>query len=871
MRNRYELGATEDNFDDELSEDTRSRRNSIYSVPFYIGIGILIFLLLLYGSIFLIDNTLPTPLTVADEKIYPDAFIAERAIHDLQVLTNIGPRITGGYENEVLAVEFLKGEINVIIQQANHHQYIELDLQVVSGSYNLGLLLVNSYANVQNVVVKLHGKNNATNSILINSHFDSVPTSPGGSDDGINVVTMLEIFRKLSRSPERPTHNIIFLFNGAEETPLQAAHGFITKHKWAEECKVVVNLEACGAGGKIILFQSGPETPWIMKYYYKVPHPYGQAAGEELFQSGVIPSDTDFRIFRDFGGLVGVDMAFYKNGYRYHTKFDDFKNIPLGSYQHVGDNALSLVQNLANAPEVSDPVPTYGKIVYFDILGLFMVSYTTLVAAILNSITVIISLSVFFYSIMDFKLSLTKGTFKYLGITFASILGSWVIAGAAVLSIAYLLDLANSTMSWYANPWIVLGLYVVPAVGFSGCLLFLINHENLSLNIRTQIQAHMIRLIWTIILLIGTILNIRSVYALLIPVFFNSLGFIIIHGFRWQHTVRKWQLVYLISLIIPSISLMYQMLITFSLFIPLTGRIGPNKNPDAIIGVVTLFFTILIISPYVALITLLRNSKYFFAFLGIVFAVFLIIIFTPLGFPYRGGNNAPAPQRHWLVHTKRVFHNENGTVEKTDAGIFFLNLDRNSPTIIKNYVKDLKYARLLEENCKKYLLCGLPVSHSKMTQIVEHSTWIPANQPVIHEPVSFKLNSKEHINETIIRYNITTSGSDRLALYLVPKKHAKLVRMSLIDTIESSEYVYNNRQLYFILFTYGKDPADLSFTFDIMVPPNYNGSTMDIAVTATYVHENKFIKTPYYVNLLKEFPDWTDVTAWLGSYLSYVI
>lgn len=106
-------------------------------------------------------------------------------------------------------------------------------------------------------------------------------------------------------------------------------------------------------------------------------------------------------------------MAFYKNGYRYHTKYDDFKNIPLGSYQHVGDNTLSLVRNLANAPEVSDPVPTPGKIVYFDILGLFMVSYTTLVATILNSLTVIVSISIFFYSIFDFKLSMSVMIFFY--------------------------------------------------------------------------------------------------------------------------------------------------------------------------------------------------------------------------------------------------------------------------------------------------------------------------------------------------------------------------------------------------------------------------------------------------------------------------
>lgn len=98
-----------------------------------------------------------------------------------------------------------------------------------------------------------------------------------------------------------------------------------------------------------------------------------------------------------------------------------------------------------------------------------------------------------------------------------------------------------------------------------------------------------------------------------------------------------------------------------------------------------------------------------------------------------------------------------------------------------------------------------------------------------------------------------------------------LLSLSLIESVKHSEYTYNNKRLYFILFTYGKDPADLNFTFDMMVPVNYNGSTVDIAVTAKYVHENKFIKTPYYANLLKEFPDWADVTAWLGTYSSYII
>lgn len=72
---------------------------------------------------------------------------------------------------------------------------------------------------------------------------------------------------------------------------------------------MLINLEAAGAGGKSMLFQVGPRKPWLLKYYRKAPHAYANVVGEEMFLGGIIPSDTDFGIFNNYGNITGKQFS----------------------------------------------------------------------------------------------------------------------------------------------------------------------------------------------------------------------------------------------------------------------------------------------------------------------------------------------------------------------------------------------------------------------------------------------------------------------------------------------------------------------------------------------------------------------------------
>jgi len=139
----------------------------------------------------------------------------------------------------------------------------------------------------------------------------------------------------------------------------------------------------------------------VEAYAKSAKYPYGTSIGEEIFQRGLIPSDTDFRIFRDFLNVPGLDFAFVKNGWVYHTKYDSIENIPQGSLQNVGTNILALTQTLGNL-DFSEIQFSDAKMVFTDVFGYFMVVYTERTGILIN---LLIGLATIYLIWKDCKLS----------------------------------------------------------------------------------------------------------------------------------------------------------------------------------------------------------------------------------------------------------------------------------------------------------------------------------------------------------------------------------------------------------------------------------------------------------------------------------
>lgn len=246
------------------------------------------------------------------------------------------------------------------------------------------------YSKITNIVAVLSppGIEDQTPVVLLNCHLDTALSSGGGAgDDASGCAILLETARILSTRPAAFAKNpVAFLFNGNEEGGLNGAHMFLSRPTsvLARKSKLVINLESAGSTGPPAVFQLRSRN--LLKAYAKgATSKHLNVVFNDVFRTGVLVSDTDFRhwgdegiieydpeyrvpanwsaqtrkvfpleprrklLDRTYGGdpnIIGMDFATYSDSYRYHTPLDQPTAIPKGTVEHWGADVWGTVHNI---------------------------------------------------------------------------------------------------------------------------------------------------------------------------------------------------------------------------------------------------------------------------------------------------------------------------------------------------------------------------------------------------------------------------------------------------------------------------------------------------------------------------------------------
>lgn len=244
--------------------------------------------------------------------------------------------------------------------------------------------------------------------VLVNAHYDSVSTGYGATDDGVGVITGLQLLKYFLTPGHAPRRGLVVLFNNGEEDYLNGARAF-SQHPLAKFVRTFLNLEGAGAGGRATLFRSTDTE--VTRAYARSEHPFGSIVSANGFE--LVGSQTDYVVFDGELGLRGLDVAFYEPRARYHTEQDDARHTSVNSIWHMLSASVATTEALVSddSDEFDSPARVEGnvpngqgtKAVWFDLFGsafavfrlhtLFALSVTLLIVAPLTLIITSICLS----------------------------------------------------------------------------------------------------------------------------------------------------------------------------------------------------------------------------------------------------------------------------------------------------------------------------------------------------------------------------------------------------------------------------------------------------------------------------------------------
>ncbi|KAF9127532.1 hypothetical protein BGW39_005799 [Mortierella sp. 14UC] len=589
-------------------------RSALGACALYLG-----FLVSLVALAFKLHYALPAPVSSADGALVVDPLTGQRQFSEQNVRAtvrhlseDIGYRIVGTEQDQETQI-YLLNEIHILKAQAERESArrsssiihgdrsefsstlpkFDVWVQKDGGAHQFDFMskvVMKTYANMTNIIVRLScGSECDETAILLNAHYDTTLGSPGAVDDALPIGVMVELIRILSQRSALKKNSLIFLFNGGEESLQDASHSFINNHPLRKNVKAVINLEGCGTTGPEILFQAN-SLPMI-KAYSQVPYPHATVLANDLFATGVLLSDTDYRIFVQ-ENLTGLDMAVYKNSYLYHTHLDLDRNMEQGLPQHLGENTLALAIHAGDNVDVTHLEQT-SSVVFFDVLGYFFVFYS-LDTAIRSHIAIII-LVVFAIAVGACRPTLRS---------VVSVPLSLVAALLAPNITAFFLQSVGRPMLWFSHEWLPIVIFGPFGAAAMLTVQWMLHDTKVSNGENELSTLSGITVLYTFLMAAASLARITSSYFLAMYAFFSSVSLVFNHRrVAKTHGSSVLAVNYLTYFVASGVQTLYGAYLGFSLFdliVPLTGRIGVAAPVDNVMAIVTGFCVFSINPPLLA-------------------------------------------------------------------------------------------------------------------------------------------------------------------------------------------------------------------------------------------------------------------------------
>lgn len=486
---------------------------------------------------------------VKGQNVSKEEFSAERAMHYVEKIA-VRPHPIGSKEHDNVR-DYLINELKNLGLEPEIQK--DLSTNEIWGEFVQG--------NIENIYCRLKGTGDSKEAILMSAHYDSTSGGSGAADDANGVATILETIRAL-KSGEPLRNDVIFLISDGEEKGLLGAKSFVDKNELFKDVAMVMNFEARGNSGPVIMFETGDNNGWFMKEFKKsVSEPVAYSFLYEIYK--LMPNNTDFTVLKT-GGKEGFNFASIMGYETYHNSNDNVENLSQRTLQHNGNYALSLVKHFGNLHLNN---MESGGSVYFNIAKSVFVEYSSSLVIPFSIFTLILFITTFIYGFKNEILSF-RNTFIGFLLTLSLIIISTIVGsiGAKIYSIYANMRYGklshNISAAMVMDERIFISIFAV----LTSCIIFIlcrVVHKKISYE--NMIYGNMLLMI---ILTLGSSLKFKSAsYMFLWPTIFTLAGLGIKFIFKGKQDA-EYNKLFLIIFSIMSCVLIY-VPIVFLIFIAL--------------------------------------------------------------------------------------------------------------------------------------------------------------------------------------------------------------------------------------------------------------------------------------------------------------